>query len=101
VNAELVSELKKAPLQRAKAPLQRAVTRARIVTALGPATVLGGVGWALVQPYRITLLHPRGQGFWWLFVEPPLLVIAVGLFFYFLVVPGLLEDLEEGHATAQ
>ena len=25
------------------------------------------------------LLHPHGQGFWWLFVEPPLLVIAVGL----------------------
>jgi hypothetical protein len=101
VNAELVSELKRAPLQRAKAPLQRAATRARTVSALGPATVLGGVGWALVQPYRITLLHPRGQGFWWLFVEPPLLVIAVGLFFYFVVVPGLLEDLEEEHATAQ
>jgi hypothetical protein len=101
VNAELVSELKRAPLQRAKAPLQRAATRAWIVSALGPATALGGVGWALVQPYRITLLHPRGQGFWWLFVEPPLLVIAVGLFFYFVVVPGLLEDLEEEHATAQ
>jgi hypothetical protein len=101
VNAELVHELKKAPRQRARAPLQRAATRARIVSALGPATVLGGVGWALVQPYRITLLHPRGQGFWWLFVEPPLLVIAVGLFFYFVVVPGLLQDLEEEHATAQ
>jgi hypothetical protein len=93
VNAELVSEL--------KAPLRRAATRARIVSTVGPATVLGGVGWALVQPYRITLLHPRGQGFWWLFVEPPLLVIAVGLFFHFVVVPGLLEDLEGEHATAQ
>ena len=93
MNAELVSEL--------KAPLQRAATRARIVSTLGPATLLGGVGWALVQPYRITLLHPRGQGFWWLFVEPPLLVIAVGLFFHFVVLPGLLEDLEEEHATAK
>jgi hypothetical protein len=95
VNAELVSEL--------KAPLQRAATRARIVSALGPATILGGVIWALVQPDRVTLLHPHGQGFWWLFVEPPLLVIAVGLFFYFAVVPGLLEDLEEEeeHATTQ
>jgi hypothetical protein len=101
VNAELVHELKKAPRQRAKAPLRRAVTRARVVSALGPVTVLGGIGWALVQPYRITLLHPRGQGFWWLLVEPPLLVIAVGLFFYFVVVPGLLQDLEEEHATAQ
>jgi hypothetical protein len=93
VNAELVSEL--------KAPLRRAATRARIVSTVGPATVLAGVAWALVQPYRITLLHPRGQGFWWLFVEPPLLVIAVGLFFHFVVVPGLLEDLEGEHATAQ
>jgi hypothetical protein len=93
VNAELVSEL--------KAPLQRTATRARVVSALGPVTMLGGVVWALIQPYRVTLLHPGGQGFWWLFVEPPLLVIAVGLFFYFVVVPGLLQDLEEEHATAQ
>jgi hypothetical protein len=93
VNAEFVSEL--------KAPLQRAATRARLVSAFGPATAVGGVVWALAQPYRVTLLHPRGQGFWWLFVEPPLLVIAVGLFFRFVVVPGLLEDLEEEHAATQ
>jgi hypothetical protein len=94
VNAELVTEL--------EAPLQRATTRARIMSALGPATVLAGVVWALAQPDRTTLLHPRGQGFWWLLVEPPLLVIAVGLFFHFVVVAGLLEDLEEEErATAQ
>jgi len=93
VNAELVSEL--------KAPLRRVATRARIVSAVGPATALAGVVWAVAQPYRITLLHPRGQGFWWLFVEPPLLVIAAALLFNFVVVPGLLEDLEEEHATAQ
>ena len=91
MNAELVSEL--------KAPLRRAATRARIVSALGPTTALGGIGWALVQPYRITLLHPRGQGFWWLFVEPPLLAILVGVFFHFLVAPGVVEDLEEANAT--
>jgi len=91
VNAELVSEL--------EVPLQRSA-RARIVAALGPLTALAGVVWAIVQPYRVTLLHPRGQGFWWLFVEPPLLVIAVGLLFYFFVLPGLLEDLEGRHAAA-
>jgi hypothetical protein len=33
-------------------------------------------------------------------VQPPLLVIAVGLLFHFIVVPGLLEDLEEeGNAS--
>jgi hypothetical protein len=74
--------------------------RARIVSALGPTTALGGVIWAIVQPYRVTLLHPHGFGFWWLFVEPPLLVIAAGLFFHFVVVPGLLEDLEDHDAAA-
>ena len=87
MNAELVTEL--------EAPLQRTTARTRIMSAIGPATALAGVIWALVQPYRITLLHPRGETFWWLFVQPPLLVIAVGLFFHFVVMPGLLEDLEE------
>jgi hypothetical protein len=86
VNAELVTEL--------EAPLRR-TARARVVLTLGPATAVAGVIWAIAQPYRLTLLHPRGETFWWLFVEPPLLVIAVGLFFHLFVVPGLLEDLEE------
>ena len=92
MNAELVSEL--------EVPRQR-TARARFVSALGPLTVLAGVIWGIVQPYRLTILHPVGQGFWWLFVEPPLLVIAVGLFFYFAVAPGLLEDLEEAHAASR
>jgi hypothetical protein len=91
VNAELVTEL--------KARAHR-TARARIVSALGPTTALAGIVWALVQPYRLTLLHPRGETFWFLFVEPPLLVIAVGLFFHFVILPGLLEDLEEEHAAA-
>ena len=90
MSAELVSEL--------EVPVQR-TARARIVAALGPLTALAGAVWGIVQPYRVTLLHPHGQGFWWLFVEPPLLVIAVGLLFYFFVLPGLLEDLE-GHRAA-
>ena len=91
MNAELVSEL--------EVPRHR-TARARFVSALGPATALAGVVWAIVQPYRLTILHPDRYGLWWLFVEPPLLVIAVGLFFYFAIVPGLLEDLEENDAAA-
>jgi len=68
--------------------------RARIIAALGPLTMLGGVGWAFLQPYRLTILHPHGEGFWWLFVQPPLLVIAVGVVFSLLMAPGLIEDLE-------
>ena len=90
MNAELVTEL--------EASLQR-TARARIISALGPTTALAGIVWAIAQPYRVTLLHPHGEAFWWLAVEPPLLVIAVGLFFHFAVLPGLLEDLEEERAT--
>jgi hypothetical protein len=70
------------------------------VSALGPVTIVAGVAWALIQPYRVTLLHPHGEGFWWLAVEPPLLVVAVGLLFHFLVLPGLLRDLEDDAAAS-
>jgi hypothetical protein len=92
VNAELVSEL--------EVPRQR-TARVRLIAAVGPLTALAGLIWAVAQPYRVTLLHPRGEGVWWLLVEPPLLVIAVGLLFYFLVLPGLLEDMEEAGAAAR
>jgi hypothetical protein len=92
VNAELVSELE------VRAHL---TARARIVSALGPVTALAGIVWALVQPYRVTLLHPGGETFWFLLIEPPLLVIAVGVFFHFVIGPGLLQDLEEERAAAR
>jgi hypothetical protein len=69
--------------------------RAAAVNSIGPLTMLGGVAWAFWQPYRLTALHPHGQGFWWLFSEPPLYVILVGLGFAVFVAPALLEDLEE------
>ena len=65
------------------------------VLSLGPLCALGGVVWALLQPYRITLLHPFGQGFWWLLSEPPIYVVLVGLLFHWLVAPGVVEDLEQ------
>jgi hypothetical protein len=75
-------------------------TRVRAIALLGPLTVAAGVAWAVVQPWRLTLLHPRHQGFWWLVVEPPLLVAAAGLFFALAVARPLIADLEEsGGAT--
>jgi hypothetical protein len=70
--------------------------RATAILAIGPLTVLAGLVWALLQPYRITLLDPSGQGFWWLLAEPPLYVIAAGIFFYSVIAPGVVADLEEG-----
>ena len=91
MNAELVSEL--------EVPVRQSI-RGRLVAMLGPITVVAGVVWAALQPYRLTLLHPRGESFWWLAVEPPLLVVAVGLLFHFVVLPGLLEDLAQEDDTA-
>ncbi len=69
--------------------------RARVVAALGPLTILAGFAWAVAQPYRLTILHPHGQGFWWLLSEPPLFVVLAGLAFHRLVARGLLRDLAD------
>jgi hypothetical protein len=68
--------------------------RARIVLAFGPVTALGGVAWAVLQPWRLTLLHPYGQGIWWLLAEPQLYVVAVGVLFRLLLAPGIAADVE-------
>jgi hypothetical protein len=77
------------------AQLRRRSLRAAAVNLIGPLTMLGGVAWAFMQPYRLTILHPHGQGFWWLLSEPPLYVVLVGLGFALFLAPSLLEDLEE------
>jgi hypothetical protein len=69
--------------------------RAIAVLSLGPLVALAGIVWAVLQPWRVTLLHPFGQGFWWLMAEPPLLVILVGVVFHALVARPLVDDLEE------
>jgi hypothetical protein len=68
--------------------------RAQAVSFVGPTAAAGGLIWAILQPYRITLLHPRGQGFWWLVFEPPLLAVVVGLLFAVFVARPLIADLE-------
>jgi hypothetical protein len=87
MNAELAHQLEAERAER--------TWRVRVVWGLGPGTSLGGIVWALVQPERITLLHPAGQGFWWLFSEPPLWVVLVGILFALVVAPGLIADVEE------
>ena len=87
MDAELVREGARAGTRHSK--------RDTAVSALGPMTALAGLGWALAQPYRITLLDPDKHGFWYLAIQPPLLVILVGAIFHFWVVPGLVADLEE------
>jgi hypothetical protein len=85
MNTQLATEVR---------PRERRSARVLVVSSLGPLTMAVGVGWALLQPWRITLLHPRGQGLWWLLAEPPLLVVLAGAVFALAVAPGVLEDLE-------
>jgi ABC-type amino acid transport system permease subunit len=89
--AEVVHELD----HREHARTRSYTVRARAVAAIAPLAIVAGLAWAVAQPYRITLLHPHGQGFWWLVSEPPLFVILVGIVFRLVVAPGLLRDLEE------
>jgi hypothetical protein len=69
-------------------------TRARVISLIGPATVACGLIWGILQPHRLTILHPRGQGVWWLVLEPPLMVAAAGVIFALVVARPLLTDLE-------
>lgn len=85
--SQYASELSRTHLRRS--------ARALVLLALGPLTLAAGVAWAFLQPWRVTLLHPHGQGFWWLVVEPPLLVIAAAVLFHVLVAHPLVRDLEE------
>jgi len=68
---------------------------------MGPLTALAGLVWAVAQPYRITLFPPRGEGFWNLAVQPPLLVVLVGVVFALAVAPGVIADLERAEDDAE
>jgi hypothetical protein len=75
--------------------------RAHAISLLGPLIAAAGLVWAILQPGRITLLHPRGQGFYWLAVEPPLYLVAAGIVFTVVVARPLLADLERHRATTR
>ena len=84
-------------------PLERAGKRHRVsrrsgrelaIEFLGPLTILGGIVWTILQPYRIVFFDKTADvGFYDYLIQPPLLVILVGLVFTFAIAPGLLEDL--------
>ena len=67
--------------------------RALAIESLGPLTMLGGIVWAILQPYRIVFFDHAGTGLYDYLIQPPLLVIVVGALFTFAIAPGLLEDL--------
>lgn len=64
------------------------------VQLVGPLTMLGGLVWAIAQPYRIAFLDRDGKGAYDYLVQGPLLVVLVGIVYSLLIAPGLVEDLE-------
>jgi hypothetical protein len=91
VSSEIATSIPRDEVQQAAA---RRPWRALAVQLLGPVTILGGLVWAVAQPYRIVLLDRAGQGIYDYLFQAPLLVVLVGLAFTFLIAPGLVEDLE-------
>jgi hypothetical protein len=83
------------PLDRAteRETVERQPVRTLAIEALGPLTILGGVVWIILQPYRIVFFDRAGKGFYDYLVQPPLLVIGVGLLFALAIAPGLIDDL--------
>lgn len=47
----------------------------------------------------MTFFYPDGKALWDWLVQPPLLVMLVGLLFALAVAPGLVEDLERSTSS--
>jgi hypothetical protein len=90
VSSEIVGPLEGAHKQE---EVERRSGRVLAIEFLGPLTILGGVVWAIFQPYRLVFLDSAGKGFYDYLLQPPLLVIGVGLIFTLAIAPGLIEDL--------
>ena len=81
-------------LERRSRAAARRERRVIAILLIGPLTMLGGLVWAVAQPYRIVFLDREDKGVWDFLVQPPLLVGLVGLIFMVVIAPGLAEDLE-------
>jgi hypothetical protein len=91
VNSDIATSI---PREDARQGVVRRPWRVFAVQLLGPLTIVGGVVWAVAQPYRIVLLDREGQGVWDYLFQPPLLAVLVGLLFTFAIAPGIVEDVD-------
>ena len=91
MNSEIASSITK---EEALQAVERRPWRALAIQLLGPITIVGGLVWAVAQPYRIVFLESGDRGLYDYLFQAPLLVVLVGLVFTFAIAPGLIEDLE-------
>jgi len=95
VSSDLVGPLDRAP---EREEIARRSLRAFAIESLGPLTIVGGIVWAIFQPYRIVFFDHAGKGLYDYLAQPPLLVVGVGLLFALVIAPGLLDDLRSAAA---
>ena len=91
MNSDIATSI---PREDARQGVAQRPWRVFAVQLLGPLTIVGGVVWAVAQPYRIVLLDREGQGIWDYLFQPPLLAVLVGLLFTFAIAPGIVEDVD-------
>lgn len=91
MNSEIASSI---PKEEALQAVERRPWRALAIQLLGPITIVGGLVWAVAQPYRIVFLEREDRGVYDYLFQAPLLVVLVGLVYTFAIAPGLIEDLE-------
>ena len=71
MSTEIVGPLESAGDRAGRRPPLR---RALAIEFLGPLTMLGGIVWAILQPYRIVFFDRAGKGLYDYLIQPPLLV---------------------------
>ena len=91
MNSDIATSI---PREDARQGVAQRPWRVFAIQLLGPLTIVGGVVWAVAQPYRIVLLERDGQGIWDYLFQPPLLAVLVGLLFTFAIAPGIVEDVD-------
>jgi len=99
VSSEIVSPIESAGKRHR---VSRRSRRELAIESLGPITILGGVVWGIFQPYRIVFFDRAADiDLYDYLIQPPLLVIVVGLIFTFAIAPGLLDDLRRADGPAR
>jgi hypothetical protein len=99
VSSEIVSPLESAGNRHR---VGRRSRRELAIEFLGPLTILGGVVWGIFQPYRIVVFDRAADlSLYDYVIQPPLLVVVVGLIFTFAIAPGLLDDLRQANGPAR
>jgi len=97
VSSEIVRPITRSRGRRRPAPTPRVLA----IEALAPLTIVGGVVWAIAQPYRVAFIHRDGKGVYDYLFQPPLLVVLVGVVFGLLIAPSLVRDLLEADERAE